>query len=179
MTHSLFWVEAYEVMVGLFTAIGGLYLMYMQRRVAVFGRFLYYLVIAFVLFALGGPVTHILATDWVHAVHGLAALFAVFALYNPVRNDLRTDAWAQLIFTEPRVARAPEEWMTPMDDDVLELFHTTGLILTPAVIADNLEYSRGEVNRRLSTLTDHGFVRKVDRGKYRLTDAGEQYLHGE
>jgi DNA-binding IclR family transcriptional regulator len=65
-----------------------------------------------------------------------------------------------------------------MDDRVLELFHTSDLVLTPAIIAYNIDYSRGEVNRRLAELETHGFVEKVERGKYRLTEQGEQYLQG-
>jgi len=179
MTQPLIWTEVFEVLVGVAAAIGVGYLVYMQRSVVVFDRFMYALLAGFLLFSLGGPVTHILAPNAVHIVHGVAALFAVFALYSPVHNDLRRDEWASLILADPRVARDPAEWMTPMDDDVLELFNTADLVLTPSVIADNLEYSRGEVNRHLSALEDHGLVERVDRGKYRLTGDGEAYLQGK
>jgi predicted transcriptional regulator of viral defense system len=41
-----------------------------------------------------------------------------------------------------------------------------------------MEYSRGEVNRLLSTLEKRGFVTKVERGKYRITTLGTQYVTG-
>jgi Mn-dependent DtxR family transcriptional regulator len=53
------------------------------------------------------------------------------------------------------------------------------LVLTPAIIAYNIDYSRGEVNRRLAELETHGLAEKVERGKYRLTDQGEQYIEGQ
>ena len=65
-----------------------------------------------------------------------------------------------------------------MDDEILELFHSTHLMLTPSIIAYNLDRSREEVNRRLIELVDHGLVERVDRGKYRITEFGEQYLRG-
>ncbi|MFB6105002.1 MAG: helix-turn-helix domain-containing protein [Halobacteriaceae archaeon] len=179
MRDALLWMETYEILVGVTAAIGAGYLLYLQRSNGGFDRFVYALLAGFLLFTLGGPITNILAPDWVHVIHGVAALFAVFALYSPVHNDLRHDEWASLILQEPRMARDPADWMTPMDDDVLELFDSTDLVLTPAVIAENLEYSRGEVNRHLSALEDHGLVEKVDRGKYRLTSDGEAYLRGE
>ncbi len=69
--------------------------------------------------------------------------------------------------------------MTPMDDAILELFHSSELVLTPAVVALNIDCSCEEVNRHLSRLEAHGLVEKVKRGKYRLTQRGEQYLRGE
>jgi predicted transcriptional regulator len=53
------------------------------------------------------------------------------------------------------------------------------LVLSPSVIAFNINKSRSEVNRRLSELVDHGFVERVKRGYYEITETGEQYLAGE
>jgi hypothetical protein len=52
-------------------------------------------------------------------------------------------------------------------------------VLSPAVIALNIDKSRSEVNRRLSELVDIGLVERVKRGYYEITDAGEQYLSGD
>ena len=66
----------------------------------------------------------------------------------------------------------------PIDECILEaLAH--GLVLSPAVIALNIDKSRSEVNRRLSELVDIGLVERVKRGYYEITDAGEQYLPGD
>ena len=84
--------------------------------------------------------------------------------------------WAALVASDPTEVRRTEEWMTPLDDHILSLFHSTHLVLTPAIIAYNLDYSRSEVSRRLSGLVDAGYVKRVEKGKYRLTSAGEAYL---
>lgn len=171
-------IDLYNLSIGVIAAVGVVYLVYLQRISAVFDRFLYYLLAGFFVFGFGGPIACFIIPEWAHVVHGMAALFGVFALYSPVHNDLRRDDWARLIFREPRMARHPEEWMTPMDDDILELFPSKELVMTPAIVADNLDYSRGEVNRHLSRLAEHGLLERVDRGKYRLTDRGDTYLRG-
>jgi len=53
------------------------------------------------------------------------------------------------------------------------------MILSPAVIALNIDKSRGEVNRRLSTLVEYGLVTRVKRGYYEITANGKQYLAGD
>nr|WP_243645285.1 transcriptional regulator [Natrarchaeobius chitinivorans] len=76
--------------------------------------------------------------------------------------------------------RKPASWMQlPIDDRILETLDSSGLILSPAVLAINIDKSRDEVNRRLSVLVDYGVVRRVKRGYYEITDLGEQYLEGE
>ncbi|WP_436927703.1 transcriptional regulator [Halosimplex amylolyticum] len=67
----------------------------------------------------------------------------------------------------------------PIDDRILECLSSSGLILSPSVIAINIDKSRDEVNRRLSTLTDEGYVERVKRGYYEISETGEQYLQGD
>lgn len=169
---------AYDALVGVITAIGILYLFYMHRYVVEVHQFLYFLLAGFLVFSLGGPLVNLLVPEWAHAVHGLSATFVVFALYDPVHNDLRKDEWAGLVFQNPKWVRQTAEWMTPMDDDILEAFSSTDMILTPTVVAANLDYSRSEVNRHLTKLADHGYIEKMERGKYRITDVGSEYLEG-
>ncbi|MYL69174.1 winged helix-turn-helix domain-containing protein [Halorubrum distributum] len=71
------------------------------------------------------------------------------------------------------------EWMNQTDDRVLELLAESDLILTPAVIAKNLEYTRNWVSRRIGKLEDADLVEPVDSGYYRITDRGRAYLSGE
>jgi len=71
------------------------------------------------------------------------------------------------------------EWMNQTDDRVLELLAESGLVLTPAVIAKNLEYSRNWVSRRVGKLEDAGLVEQVDPGYYRISELGHAYLDGE
>lgn len=169
----------YNLVMGALAAVGIGYLVYTQFFVLRYRRFLFFLGTGFLVFSLGGPVAGIFAPDWIHFVHGIAALFVVFGLYSPIHNDLRTDEWVELLFREPGQVRHPEDWMRPMDERILEVFHSSGLVLTPAIVAYNIDYSKKEVNRRLSELADHDFVERVERGKYRMTDIGEHYLQGQ
>ena len=78
------------------------------------------------------------------------------------------------------LVRQPAPWMQlPIDERILEALDSSGMILSPAVIAMNIEKSRDEVNRRLSILVEHGFVTRVQRGYYEITERGERYLTGE
>lgn len=61
------------------------------------------------------------------------------------------------------------DWTTEMDEEILRVLGTE-LILTPAVIADNISRSREAVSRRLNTLEAGGLVEKVERGKYRISE---------
>jgi len=177
--HTLTVFEIYNLIAGTATAAGLLYLLYRTHRPSRYRRFVYPLVGGLVLFAVGGPAVDLFAPQFDHVVHGIAALLVVYGLYNPVANELRHEAWADPVMRDPSAIRHPRRWMTPMDETILELFHRSGLVLTPAIVASNTGYSREEVNRRLGELTDHGLVERVERGKYRITDVGEAYLLGE
>jgi len=67
----------------------------------------------------------------------------------------------------------------PIDERVLEALDSSGLILSPAVIAKNIDYTRAEVNRRLTVLVNRDFVTRVERGYYEIAERGQQYLSGE
>lgn len=67
----------------------------------------------------------------------------------------------------------------PIDERILEALESSGMILSPSVIALNIDKSRGEVNRRLSVLVEYGLVKRVKRGYYEITDEGRRYLTGE
>lgn len=71
------------------------------------------------------------------------------------------------------------EWMNQTDDRILEILDESGLILSPAVIAINLEYNRSWVSRRISKLVDAGLVETINEGYYQITDLGLDYLSGE
>ena len=172
-------LQLYNLALGTISGAGILYLAYSQRFVMGYRRFLYFIIAGFLLFSVGGPLVDLYVPSLTHAIHGLSALLVILGLYDPVHNDLRKDEWARLLVQEPAELRHPGDWMTPMDDAILELFHSAHLVLTPAIIAHNIEYSREEVNRRLTELDRHGLVERVERGKYRITRLGEQYLQGQ
>ncbi len=168
---------AYNLAVGVVTGLGIVYVL-ARPTVVDYHRVLLLTVAGLALFLVGGPLVELAAPSLVHWVHGLAGLMVVFGLYDPLENDLRRDAWADVLLEEPVQVRQRAEWMTPMDDDVLRLFHSKDLVLTPAIIAYNIDYSREEINRRLAELEDRGFVARVERGKYHITDLGKQYVEG-
>ncbi|ELZ18957.1 hypothetical protein C478_00725 [Natrinema thermotolerans DSM 11552] len=75
--------------------------------------------------------------------------------------------------------RQPGEWMQlPTDERILEILDS-GLLLSPQVIAKNIDKSRVHVNRRLSVLVEYGLVTRVERGYYEIAGPGVQYLEGE
>lgn len=171
--------HAYNVVVGMLTAAGLVFLLQSQGDSVAYRRFVVFLVAGLLVFVVGSPLLEVVAPAYLHLVHGIAAVLVILGLYDPVHNDLRRDEWAELLLVEPREMRKPADWMAPMDDRILELFHSSHLVLTPAIIAYNIDYSREEVNRRLSTLEEHDLIEKVERGKYRITDLGEGYLQGQ
>jgi hypothetical protein len=172
-------LQLYNLGVGMLSAVGLVYLAYSQRFVVGYRRFFYLLIAGLLVFAVGGPLADLFFADYAHVVHGLAGVLVILGLYDPVHNDLRKDEWARLLVQEPADLRHPGSWMVPMDDEILELFHSVHLVLTPAIIAYNIDRSREEVNRRLSELVDRGLVERAERGKYRITQLGERYLRGE
>ncbi|WP_323173817.1 winged helix-turn-helix domain-containing protein [Natrialba sp. PRR66] len=71
------------------------------------------------------------------------------------------------------------EWMNQTDNRILEILDESDLILSPAVTAINLDYSRNWVSRRMSKLQKAGLIEKVNGSYYRITDRGRAYLTGE
>jgi Mn-dependent DtxR family transcriptional regulator len=76
--------------------------------------------------------------------------------------------------------RQPGEWMhLPTDHFLLEMLEETDMVLSPAVLARNLDYNRVTVSRRLTELTSYGLIERVDRGYYRINEDGQTYLDGD
>jgi Mn-dependent DtxR family transcriptional regulator len=69
--------------------------------------------------------------------------------------------------------------MNQIDERILEMLENSGLILTPTVLAANLDYERSWVSERLGKLRDAELVERVARGKYRISEKGRRYLTGE
>jgi predicted transcriptional regulator len=67
------------------------------------------------------------------------------------------------------------DWLTELDREIINILGTN-LVLTPSIIADNLDRSRKGVSNRLNALQAGGLVRKVERGKYELTEEGFRYM---
>ncbi len=168
----------YNIVTGVTAGAGLVYLLSEQDFVHQHQRFVIVMLSGLLLYISVSPIVNAVAPHLTHIIHILAGLLIIWGLYNPLHNELRTNQWDVLLFRDPPSARPSEEWMTPMDDEILQVFHSTQLILSPSIISQNIQRSRDEVNRRLRTLENHGFVSRVDRGQYKLTPQGEQYLHG-
>jgi len=66
----------------------------------------------------------------------------------------------------------------PIDERILEVLSSSDLILSPTIIAENIDKSRAEVSRRLSVLSEYGLVVRVRRGRYEISEKGDEYLSG-
>lgn len=69
--------------------------------------------------------------------------------------------------------------MTELDDRILEMLDSSGLVLSPSIIAYNLDRSREGVAKRISKLERYGLIDRETRGKYRITAEGTAYLEGD
>lgn len=69
--------------------------------------------------------------------------------------------------------------MNQTDDRILALLEESGLLLSPAVIAVNLDYTRNWISKRLRKLLEAGLVEKSQSSYYEITELGEKYLAGE
>ncbi|MFB6124709.1 MAG: winged-helix domain-containing protein [Halanaeroarchaeum sp.] len=124
--------------------------------------------------AVGGLLTMVLIETFVeflppvfvHTAHAFAAGAIALGLGHLLVKGTTGD-WALDLYG--RFGHRPD-WMTGMDDDILAYLDASDSVLSPGIVAYNLEYSREAVNRHLRTLEEHDLVDRVDRGKYRLAE---------
>ncbi|WP_440772601.1 hypothetical protein [Natronorubrum sp. DTA28] len=72
----------------------------------------------------------------------------------------------------------PAEWMTPVDDDILELM-TENHIFDPDHIEEEDVCRAPDAAYRCRELAKRGLLKKQAIGMYDITELGEQYLAGE
>ncbi|WP_176548199.1 MarR family transcriptional regulator [Natrinema sp. CBA1119] len=70
-------------------------------------------------------------------------------------------------------------WMAPVDYEIMLFFDVHPILVSPKVLAVNIEYDRQYVSRRCSALSDAGLLESVDTGLYQLTETGDSYLKGD
>ncbi|WP_233710753.1 ArsR family transcriptional regulator [Natronococcus pandeyae] len=170
---------AYDLVVGILASLGLSYLLYARRAHLLYRPPIIVSFVGLFVFVLGDPLTQLFYRPAIHFVQGVSALLIAYGMYDPMHNRLRRTEWSVFLLRDPSVVRSNPDWMTPMDDHVLQTLKTSELVLTPSIIALNIDRSREAVSRRLTELSDRGFVERVDRGKYEITTVGEQYLDGE
>jgi len=72
------------------------------------------------------------------------------------------------------------KWMVLLDDRILEHLRKVETS-TPKELSeqDFIVRSRQQVSNRLNKLEEHGLVKGLGNGVYRITERGERYLDGE
>lgn len=77
------------------------------------------------------------------------------------------------------------EWLKPADRYILEFMAIenprTGeyVELSPKIIGRNTTVSRKHAGARCRDLAEKGLVERTDRGVYRLTDLGQEFVDGK
>lgn len=73
--------------------------------------------------------------------------------------------------------------MTKADIATLEVLYNDGdeLVMPPAVIADNIDFSAGRIRERAKPLRETGLIEYYDkpRGVYQIANRGRRYVTGE
>jgi len=72
------------------------------------------------------------------------------------------------------------EWMSNTDVLLLVALDSSDLlpVQSPSILSYNLGMSREHASRRLAELSDHGYVEKIEDGKYSVSERGEMFLAG-
>lgn len=72
------------------------------------------------------------------------------------------------------------DWMTRADFSILQALDDPDIvtILSPSVIANNLDYSQDHIVRRLQELEERRLVEKLAPGEYRISMRGRDYMAG-
>lgn len=72
--------------------------------------------------------------------------------------------------------------MKPIDKQILDMLERTkpaqlgGMWIKGATIARNIDKNSDYINSRLRRLNEEGYVETDDRGYYRITSRGSQYI---
>jgi len=69
-------------------------------------------------------------------------------------------------------------WFSPVDYEILIFFEDHDILVSPKVIANNIDYDRQYVSKRCVELMDKGLLRKDETSLYELTDLGRDFLEG-
>lgn len=156
----------YTHVLGAIEATGFVYLLYRYRDVFERHRYFFLPAAGLLLVVLVETFIDRLDPVVVHSVHTFAAAVIAVGLGALLVHET-ADNWSSALF---RRSGDRPDWMTRMDDEILTYLDASDAVLSPGLIAVNLEYSRESVNRHLRRLEDHDFVDRIERGKYRLAE---------
>lgn len=71
------------------------------------------------------------------------------------------------------------DWMTLVDDRVLEYIHENESGSPTKMAKEQINYSRQYVHERCKKLVEEGLLNHLGNGVYTITDDGEAYLDGD
>ncbi|MFH5800443.1 MarR family transcriptional regulator [Haladaptatus sp. CMAA 1911] len=70
-------------------------------------------------------------------------------------------------------------WMSPIDYEILLFFEEHDILVSPKVLALNIDYNRQYTSKRCRTLTEKGILSQKSNGVYELSEKGRQFLAGD
>lgn len=70
-------------------------------------------------------------------------------------------------------------WMSPIDYEILLFFEEHDIIVSPKVLALNIDYDRQYTSKRCRELTDKGILAQSGSGIYELSEKGREFLAGD
>lgn len=97
-------------------------------------------------------------------------------------NAVKTSAYQLSFYTRKRpysqlVERVP--WMSPIDYGIIEFYDHHDILLTRKVIAVNIGNDRQYTSKRRRALAEAGQLQQIDKGLYKLSNKGQQFLAGD
>lgn len=81
-------IAMFDFVMGVIASIGLLYLLYVGTFVVHYRRFFRLILVGLLIYAITGPIIGTFAPAYIHATHGIAALFVSLGLYDLVREDI-------------------------------------------------------------------------------------------
>jgi len=69
--------------------------------------------------------------------------------------------------------------MSPIDYEILSFFEEHDILVSPQVIAANIEYDRNYTGKRCRNFAEYGVLDRDENGLYQLSDIGRQFVAGE
>ncbi|OYR62754.1 phage repressor protein [Halorubrum sp. E3] len=69
-------------------------------------------------------------------------------------------------------------WFSPVDYEILEFFENHDIVVSPKVLAANIDYNRQYVSKRCQTLLRSGLLDQPKDGLYQLSKLGQDFLAG-
>ena len=107
LIESLLW--GIVLLSGGLGAIVGAYLLYVDTIVVHYTRFFKIIAVGLFIFVLTAPVVFLLAVEFIHGVHGFAALVISIGLYSLLREELGSDEDFTSHFAQFSGDEIPEE----------------------------------------------------------------------